>query len=109
MATPAREPLSCPQRPGTEGEDGDDAQCDGGVVEGTAGNRVLGGEAEDDGDEEDPADGDEGDGFGEAAEVEGAAFEIARPDEGERDGHAVGYVEADGCDGGGSCESDLGS
>jgi len=61
-------------------------------------------ETENDRDEADPENGDEGDGAGEEAEVEGAFFEVGWVEEADENGDAVGDVEADGGDGSGGGE-----
>ncbi len=109
IATPAREPFPGPQEPTAKREIPDDAHGDGRVVERPLAERGDGREAESDDDEGDPERGHERDGLGGAAEGEGAAFEVAREEQGHGDRDAVGDVEADGGDRGGAVEGDLGA
>ena len=81
MSASPREPASSPEKPGSEREDTDDPDCDGGVIECFRSYRVGGGEAEDNADEGDPHTSDDGDNFGHRAKIERSAFEVLGPDE----------------------------
>lgn len=109
ISAPPRKPLPCPQEPTPRGEDADDTQGDGGVVQCLDLDGIDGWQTESDGDEGDPERGYQSDRVGGTAEFERAAVEVLGIGEGHGDGDAVGYVEGYCGDGGGAVEGDLGA
>ena len=83
------EPSARPEKPRAKGPGGDDAHGDWSVVERLVGNRVGGGQAENDADEADPEHAYGGHGFGHGSEPKGTASEVGWKKEPDEDGDAV--------------------
>lgn len=97
-----------PRHPSCERKDSNNTDRHNSVVQSLARDRIGSWEAENDGDEADPTNGDQRYGAGEHAQVERpfSGVEFAEIDEADEDGDPVGDVEADCCDGCGGCEGD---